>query len=172
MTGQVKQLIHWLESGDLFMILGYVGSGMLALQLVLGLFGFAEGDDFEWVSAQAWGGFLMMFGFVGASILGEGLGWACLGGVSAGMGAAWVVRMVMKGAKKFESRGSSCKIEEVIGKEAVVYQRIPKGGVGKITVRFPHMMCEIDAVSEEEISSFKRVVIVGKRDDATAFVKE
>ena len=60
----------------------------------------------------------------------------------------------------------------MIGKEAMVYQRIPKGGVGKITLSLNDLTYEIDAISHqnEELSSFIQVQVLKKSDEKTVVV--
>jgi hypothetical protein len=75
-------------------------------------------------------------------------------------------------AKRLQSTGSVYRIEDAIGKDAYVYQSIPKGGVGKISVSLNHFTHEINAVSydSKELPSFTLVKIIEKKDDNTVVV--
>ncbi len=86
--------------------------------------------------------------------------------------AALIIRSIFKLAKKLQSSGSVYRIEDAIGKEAYVYQRIPKGGIGKISISLQHLTHEIDAISHihEDLPSFMRVKIIEKKDDNTVVV--
>ena len=92
--------------------------------------------------------------------------------LAAGIFAALIIRSIFKLAKRLRSSGSIYRIEDAIGKEAYVYQRIPKGGVGKISISLQHFTHEIDAISHhsEELPSFMRVKIIEKKDDNTVVV--
>jgi hypothetical protein len=117
----------------------------------------------------------MMFGWVGLtckhefglSILATSL-IAFLGGLI----AIFATALIFKSAKKLRSSGSVFRIEDAVGKQAVVYQRIPKGGVGKISLSLNEMTYEIDAMSHqnEELPSFISVQVLKKSDDKTVIV--
>ena len=81
-------------------------------------------------------------------------------------------RADFKGARKLHSPGAIFDLEKAIGKEATVYQRIPKSGTGKISVSMDKMLYEIDASSlnGDEIESFSQVLISKKIDDKTLAV--
>ena len=75
-------------------------------------------------------------------------------------------------AKKLRSPGTVFRIEDAIGKEAMIYQRIPKGGSGKISVSLHHFTYELDAISfeQEDLPSFTFVQIIEKFDEKTVIV--
>ena len=64
------------------------------------------------------------------------------------------------------------RIEDAIGKQATVYQRIPKGGAGKISLSLNNLTYELDAISDhsEELSSFTQVHVLKKADEKTVVV--
>ena len=168
-----KEIIFW------FCALS--GSGLFLIQFFLNLIGSdSESDDnsadgFQWLSKQTITSFLMMFGWVGLAGLKEfgfSVPISVLMAVAAGMSAMLVTGMVFHFARKLRSTGTVFKLEEAIGKEASVYQRIPKDGVGKVSLALQEMTHEIDAISlsGEEIDSFSQVQIVRKKDDATVVV--
>ena len=175
------------------------GSGMFLIQLLLMLFGISDPEGFnasegsfsdhshdvgrdsldarkfKWFSVQAITGFLMMFGWTAITCKNE-FGFqniATIGiSIAAGIGTALMIRSIFKLAKRLQSPGSAYRIEDAIGKEAYVYQRIPKGGIGKISISLHHLTYEIDAISHnhEELPSFIRVKIIEKKDDSTVVV--
>ena len=139
-----------------------------------------EDSKFKWMSRQALTGFMMMFGWVGLvcteqfefSIL-----MTLLISTAAGFTAAFIATLIFHLAKKAHSPGTVFKIEDAIGKEAIVYHRIPKGSstgssAGKISISLHDFTHEIDAISlyEEEIPSFSSVQIIKKADDKTVVV--
>src|SRR5579862_1233725 len=149
-----------IKSGSVFWTCALVGSGIFFIQFLINIFGIADHDSldasdalsddqydsgnnaadgrkFKWLSIQTITGFLMMFGWTAltcqkqfklSNIITIEIS------VSAGTFAAIILRSILKLAKKLNSSGSIYRIEDAIGKEAYVYQRIPKGGVGKISI--------------------------------------
>ena len=174
-----------LISEDAFLwFCAIAGSGLFLIQFVLNFFGafdqseLSEGSDsgdFKWISKQAIIGFLMMFGWVALTSRKE---FAFSGPISAlfgfagGLIAMFLTGLIFRSAKRLHSSGSIIKTEDAVGKEAIVYQRIPKGGVGKISVILNDLTCEIDAISddESEVSSFDRVQVIRKADENTVVV--
>lgn len=149
------------------------------------LFAFLGTDDFDhldafnikWLSKQALTGFLMMFGWAGITCLKEfhlSSAGALLAAFTVGVLTLYSTSFLFKNAKKLQSPGSVFNIDEAIGKEAVVYQRIPKNGIGKITISLQQMTFEINAAAhhQNEIPSFTRVKVINKIDDNTIIVAE
>ena len=73
--------------------------------------------------------------------------WTVLFGFLAGLVALLASALIFRAAKKLCSPGTVFDLEDAIGKEALVYQRIPKGGVGKISLCLHDLTYEVDAVS-------------------------
>jgi len=155
---------------------------MFLVQFLLNFVG-ADAEDAEegssqnlkWLSKQAITGFLMMFGWIGLACKKElGFSAAAATGiaVAAGIVAMFITGSIFKIARKLRSSGTVFRIEEAVGKEAAVYQRIPKDGVGKITISLSDMTHELDAISlnGEEVPSFSPVQIVKKADERTVVV--
>lgn len=92
--------------------------------------------------------------------------------IAAGVFAAYVICGLLKLARKLHSPGTHFRIENAIGCEAYVYQTIPKGGRGKISISLQNFTHEIDAISHhlEELPSFTQVTIIEKKDDHTVVV--
>lgn len=183
----------------IFWFCAFAGSGMFFIQLIMNMFGAATdnfdvgeatisdeihdaGSDpsdmrkFKWLSMQAITGFLMMFGWTAITCKNE-FGFeniaTVLTSMAAGVFAACVIRSIFKLAKRLHSPGSAYRIEEAVGREAYVYQRIPQGGVGKISISMQHLTHEINATSHhtEELPSFTRVKIIEKQDGNTVVVE-
>lgn len=163
------------------------GTGMFIIQVCLNLMGLGEYEgfdeegiteagNFKWLSRQALTGFLMMFGWSALTCQKEfnlestpTLWIAFL----SGMVTIFATGFIFKIAKKFHSSGTIFKIEDTIGLEAMVYQRIPSNGTGKISVSIDSFSREIEAWSSNhiEIPSFVRVKIINKFDDKTVIVE-
>lgn len=187
-----------VRSGSIFWFCALVGTGMFLIQFVLNMSGVVdhEGFDmgdassqnihhldvdpaeirkFKWLSLQTITGFLMVFGWTAITCQSEfALEPATTIGVAllAGIVAAFVIRLIYRIAKKLMSSGDVFQIDETIGKEAYVYQRIPKYGVGKISMTLQNITHEIDAICRhpEELASFVRVKIIDKVDHKTVVV--
>ncbi len=169
-----------------FWFCALAGSGMFVIQFILSLIGVTDhehsdmsdvGDEhkFKWLSIQAIAGFLMMFGWTALTCQNEfALPVTLIVSIAFGIGfiAIFISSSIFKLARKLHSSGTVFSVDEAIGKEAVVYHRIPKGGRGKITVNVQQFTHEIDAINhnQEEISSFTRVQIIKKQDDNTVVV--
>ena len=175
--------------GSVFRFCALTGVGMLVIQGLLSLIGsdhdsheindggssLADGK-FKWMSRQTLTAFIMMFGCAGLvcseqfslSIL-----ISLLVALSTATASALLIALIFRLAQKAHSPGTVFKIEDAIGKEAMVYHRIPKGtGKGKISISLHHFTHEIDAISlhEGEIPSFTPVQIIKKADDTTVVV--
>ena len=187
-----------IKSGSIFWFCALSGSGMFLIQFIINIFGISDHDSFDtsdvasdniddagrdsadakkfkWLSMQTITGFLMMFGWTAITCQSEfGLQntTTIIISLAAGVFAAIIIRSIFNLAKRLRSSGSIYRIEDAIGKEAYVYQRIPKGGVGKVSMTLQHFTHEIDAISHhtEELPSFMRVKIIEKSDDNTVVV--
>lgn len=179
-----------IKSGSVFWFCALSGSGMFIIQFIINIFGGTDQDHFDaadassdssdarkfkWLSMQAITGFLMMFGWTAITCQSEfGLKNTPTIGISiaAGILAALIIGSLFKYAKRLQSSGSSYRIEDAIGKEAYVYQSIPKDGIGKISISLQNFTHEIDAISHksESLPSFTRVKIIDKKDGHTLVV--
>jgi hypothetical protein len=182
-----------VKSGSLFWFCALAGSGMFFIQFIINIFGGADQDNidvgdttdassnsadvrkFKWFSMQTITGFLMMFGWTAITCQKE-FGFQNIPtigiSIASGILAALIIRSIFKNARKLQSFGNSYRIEDAIGKEAYVYQSIPKDGIGKISISLQNFTHEIDAISHnsEALSSFSRVKIIEKKDDNTVIV--
>lgn len=186
-------IIELIRSGSIFWFCALAGSGMFLIQFIINLFGYIDQNNFDvnespdtssdstdarkfkWFSMQAITGFLMMFGWTAITCQSE-FDFQTIStiiiSIISGILTALIICSIFKYAKKLESSGSSYRIEESIGKEAYVYQNIPKDGIGKISISLQNFTHEIDAISHnsEELSSFTRVKILEKKNDNTVIV--
>lgn len=169
-----------INQNSLFWFCALLGSGMVIIQFLLSLIGGIDHEDcsssetdfvnVKWMSKQAVAGFLMLFG------------WSALAcqnqfhlpsiailpiAVAAGVIAVLVNGFIFSMARKLHSSGSVFRLEDTVGKEGIVYQEIPRGGMGKISISVHDMTHEVDAVSEhgEELSSFTAVRVVKTNDN-------
>lgn len=178
-----KQL---LEQDTIFWFCAIAGSGMFVIQFALTLFGISndsetsdsvemEAAKIKWLSKQALTGFLMMFGWSALACKKEFAfslpATACLS-IVAGLATVAITGFIFKSAKRLHSSGTVFDLDKAIGKEATVYQRIAKDGVGKISVSIDGHAHEVDAIAAdgEAIDSFLSVRIVKKIDSKTLAV--
>lgn len=186
----ISSLDELLKSGSVYWFCALMGSGMFLIQFLVNLFGFADQENvdtnqeiapaetknFRWLSLQTLTGFLMLFGWTALTCQKQ-FGLQSVAtltlAVFAGSAAALMVRFILKLSRKLKSSGNVYRIEEALGKEAYVYQCIPKGGKGKVSLSIQQLTHEIDAISdhEEDLPSFVRVQITRKIDDHTVVVK-
>ncbi len=152
------------------------GVALFLLQLCLNLIGISIEDfdtGFNWLSKQALSGFLLMFGLVGLTCTKQfGLSYfvsIVLGGL-AGILVIFVTGWIFRMAKGLHSSGTVFNIEDAVGKEATVYQRIPKDGMGKVTLSLHNLTHEIDAVADMDLPSFVSVTIFEKINETTVKV--
>lgn len=174
-----------LNQESLYWFCALSGSGMFLIQFLMSLLGSADSDQLEagnfdtvrvnWLSKQAISGFLMMFGWTSLTCYNQfNLSGAMTLAVAttAGIFTVLVTGLLFKMTKKLHSSGTLFSLEDAIGKEAIVYQRIPRGGAGKISISLHHLTHEIDAFSlnDEEIPSFAPVKVIRKASDNVVIV--
>jgi membrane protein implicated in regulation of membrane protease activity len=194
----INYISELIKSGTLFWFCALAGSGMFLIQLIVNMFGMGNGDSFDtsdisldtihdcagnsadvarfkWLSFQTITGFLMMFGWMAITCQNQfGLQDSITIVVSLALGsfASLITLFVFKLAKKLKSSGSIYRIEDAIGKEGYVYQCIPKGGAGKVSLSLQNFTHEINAVSrcDKDLPSFTRVKIIEKINENTVVV--
>ena len=181
MLGIINKLIELLNNGSIYRFCALAGSGLLLIQIIMGFLGsdgehdhdVFEDGKFKWMTKQALTGFIMMFGWVGLTCT-QQFFLSPLSSVLFATGAGTVASLISSYifhlARKAHSPGTVFRIEDAIGKEALVYHRIPKSGTGKITISLHNFTHEIDAYCEEEVPSFVSVQIIKKMDDKTVIV--
>ncbi len=169
-----------LNQDSLYWFCALSGSGIFIILFLMSLFGGADYDHLEageldavrvnWLSKQAISGFLMMFGWTSLTCQNQFHlpGSVTLAvAIAAGTVAVLVNGFLFKMTRKLHSSGTVFSLEDAIGKEAVVYQQIPKDGIGKISISLHHFTHEIDAISlnDEDIPSFSAVRVIKKASD-------
>lgn len=120
--------------------------------------------------------FAMTFGWSGLAALNEfgftlpmavasafGVGALCM------VGTAYLFSSVMR----LQTEGANFELKDLIGKRTSVYERIPKGGVGRIQLNVGGMIREVRAVSDapSNVESFQMVEVVDVVDTETVSVK-
>ncbi len=110
----------------------------------------ADSDlGFKVLSLQGMSAFLLMFGLVGLALYQQsrvGMAVATVGGVAAGLGAVWVVGKLFALAGRLQGSGNIAA-DAMLGTEGAVYQTIPAGGSGRVTVTVQGRQRECDAQS-------------------------
>lgn len=172
MLEQLNNLL--IHSSPVFWVSAFTGTAIFVIQMI------TSGDDFDnfkWLSKQAVTGFMMMFGWSGITCqlefhLPEST--SLLISFCVGLLTIYITGYIFKAAKKLHSPGTVFTLDDAIGKEALVYQRIPRDGLGKITISLQQMTHEINAASQNqsEIPFFTRVQVIKKIDDSTVVVAE
>lgn len=194
MNYYIDYFCELINSHSIFWFCALAGSSVFFIQFIFNLFGITDQDNFDscetfsntlhettdtrifkWLSVQTITGFLMMFGWTAITCQSEfGLQIMTTLAISlaAGISTALIIRSIVKITLKLKSSGSTYNIEEAIGQEAYVYHRIPKGGIGKISMTLQHFTHEIDAISDhsEDLPSFMRVKVIKKFDSNTVVV--
>jgi hypothetical protein len=180
-------MVNLLNQDTLFWFSAIAGSGLFAIQFVLSLIGTSDEEGSEnsvidaakikWLSKQALTGFLMMFGWTALACKNEfelPLSLTVVLALIAGLATIAVTGFIFKGARRLHSTGTVFNLDKSIGKEAIVYQRIPKQGIGKISVSIDGVIHEIDAVAlnGDEIDSFRSVHVSKKIDNQTLAVTQ
>ncbi len=163
-----------------YAICASVGGFFVLLRMILQFFG-GEADAFDGdvdidvdathtntdvgfkvLSLHALSAFFMMFGLVGLALYRQsasGFTPSILGGLVAGAISVWIIGKLFKLASGLESSGTK-DTSAAVGRAGTVYQRIPKGGSGRVSV--PSMSRECDARTNdgEELESGTPVKIL------------
>lgn len=185
MNTYITSFLHMIHANPFFWSCALLGTLFFLFQLLLSCFAGMEEDggtglhdensSFKWVSKQTLTGFLMIFGWTALTCENQfalSLEKTLLIGIVAGLFTLVLIALIFAGAKKLRSSGSLFRLEDTIGKEAIVYQRIPKEGIGTISVSLHHMTHEINAITEEgeELPSFVSVRILKQKNQNTVVV--
>lgn len=186
MAAIFSSLNELISQDPIFWCCALTGTCLFVIQFLLTFLGGGDGDfdsgggevdasNLKWLSKQAMTGFLMMFGWVGLTCKKEfhlALFPTIVFAFLAGLLAIFVTALLFRGVRKLRSSGTVFRIEDAVGREATVYQRIPKGGVGKITLSLHDLTHEIDAISqlEEDLPSFTQVQVLNTSDATTVVV--
>lgn len=179
---------YHFETDSIFWFCALAGSGMFFIQFLLTALGANDDADmaeesmldagnFKWLTRQGITGFIMMFGLSGLTCLKEfGFPIPLTLVISSifGLFTLFTVSFIFKMAKKLTSTGTVFSVDDAIGKEATVYQRISHAKPGKISISLHGFVHEIDAITyeAEEIPSFSLVLIIKKLDSRTVVVSK
>lgn len=162
-----------------FLVAAVAGGGVLALQLLLGLFGLdhhdgaldvhAEGvdgtgaDALHWLSVRVLASGALFFGLAGLTLEARGASlWLALPvALVAGVVAAYGVALLMRWVMRLESDGTA-RIEEALGLPGTVYLSIPgeRAAPGKVTLALAGRTMEVQAVAQEALPTGAAVVVV------------
>jgi hypothetical protein len=132
---------------------------------------------FKVLSLTSVSAFIMMFGWIGLSGLNDFnfAGWisfilACVAGFITMLITAYLFKL----AGKLTSEGARYDMQELVGKQAQVYHRIPVGGKGRIQITVNGLLREVDALGEpgDALESFTNVTVTRVVDRETVCVKK
>ena len=182
-----------INFSSIFWFCALLGTGLMAVQFIWMILG-ADHDHeldphempgshsdtgdgkFKWGLRQMITASIMMFGWIGLAShhqFNYSLLVSTFIALSGAFFSSLTIRLIFHISQKAHSTGSVFNIEQAVGKEAVVYQRIPEAGSGKISISIHQMTHEINAISllGEEISSFTKVQVVKTSNETTVVVK-
>jgi hypothetical protein len=179
MYSLIKETIN---NDSFYWFFALLGSGLFAIQLGINLIGFGSKSpssslQFKWMSKQALTSFLMMFGWTALTCRKEfdlEQAWVIAISCMSGLVAFLATALIFKIVKSLSHDGAVFNVDDAINKEAVVYQRIPKDGKGKISINLNDITRKIDAYSHnnEEVPSFTEVTVVKKSRVNVVVVKQ
>jgi len=158
----------------IYMICAVAGGAVLAIRILLMLFGLDHGDagDFDasldmdhdglahtgegsgsiftFLSIQSIAGFFTMFGLVGLGLLQINTSniWSLLGALAAGVFTAWCTGMIFLALRRLQSEGTLV-IGNAIGQTGTVYLTIPETGSGSVNVTVQGSLRTLDAISQD-----------------------
>jgi len=120
---------------------------------------------FNLLSLNSISAFIMMFGWAGLAAsrqhqLSSFLSFAVA--FSVGFLMMVITSSLFVLARKFTTEGAEFKVDDVVGKNAKVYMRIPKGGRGRVHLSIDGILRELDAEADgsADIESFASVTIL------------
>lgn len=168
----------------MFLWCALVGGGILAIQILLSLFGVASdvadldlggdvdvADGLDLKSMRSITAGVAFFGIAGMAAMSLGLSPAAsllIGGV-VGLAAAYLVAVLMRMFRRLDSDGS-LSLSRALGETGRVYLPIPanNSGVGKVHVAVQGKTVEVRAVTAHaELPTGASVVVVGVVDSET-----
>jgi hypothetical protein len=184
-----------MELNTIYLVCAVAGGTVLALRLILMLFGVdgggevemefdpgsaadavdGSGNFFTFLSLQSIAGFFTMFGLVGMGLLQiEATNAQSLAGaLAAGIFTAWATGMIFIGMRKLQSDGTLV-MDKAIGKKGTVYLTIPDKGTGVVSVSVQGGLKNLDAVSEKgtRIPTGTIIEVVGVKSGSILIVAE
>ena len=162
-----------------FWIAALVGSGVFVLRAVLLTLGGDHSGDVDapdvdlgdaghghafigLISVDSLAAFAMTFGWAGL---------ACLNGfklspelssliaILVGLVCLVLVGVLLKSLLKLQSSGADYSLEQTVGKQGVVYLRIPAEGSGQVQISVGGALKEVDAISEDHVQIQSQAVV-------------
>jgi len=179
------QIIFWITAlfGTVFFLLktllsftGLVSEEMDQSNVEPDALDHGSDNAFKIVSVHSLTGFLMMFGWVGLACLVQyqfSPLFSVFGALIAGLFMMIVTAYIFKFSALLASPGSTFDTEDLVGRSANVYQKIPADGSGKIHIAVDGTLREVNAVSDkkETIPSFTEVKVVKALNQSTVSVR-
>ncbi|MDH4226642.1 MAG: hypothetical protein OEV59_02645 [Deltaproteobacteria bacterium] len=153
-----------------FLVCAVIGGLLFLVKFIAELIGFGEHGDvpidvgnsdvssaeaaesFKILTLQSLTAFFMMFGLVGFVMSNQGginVVITFIASIAAGVGTVWAIAAIFSRAKKLQASGTM-QINDMLGAQGSVYQRIAEGGVGKVTVTVKGRQREYEAVSADK----------------------
>ncbi len=156
----------------LFLILGFVGLGLLVISLIIGEIADGVLDVFDagdWLSASGLAAFLGAFGFTGALIESTTGSWLIALAVATvfGLLLAWLATRLTRWLRKSETETTGFETKLLGGYTATVINDIPTEGMGEIMVPGQG---KLYAASDIEIVAGEKVIIVNDLSPTSVFV--
>jgi hypothetical protein len=157
----------------IYLVCAIAGGTVLALRLLLMIFGLDHGDTgdfdtgmdlghdsltdaghgdggiFTFLSIQSISGFFTMFGLVGLGLLQINTSnmLSLVGALAAGVFTAWCTGMIFLFMRRLQSEGTLV-IGNAVGQTGTVYLTIPETGTGSVNVTVQGSLRILDAVSQ------------------------
>ncbi|MFI9640388.1 hypothetical protein ACIG87_10000 [Micromonospora sp. NPDC051925] len=162
----------------IFLIIGGVGVGVLALALLGGeLLHFGHPDLDGPISVEAVAGFLGAFGF-GAAIVNELLGGrtpgmiaaAVGGGVLAAVPTAWLARRMSRAARDMRTDATPTR-DDLVGALGLVVTPIPAAGYGEVRVRVAGQPVKLNARADRPIPLGAQIFVVQTLSETSVHVE-
>jgi hypothetical protein len=170
---------------EVFLLCLALGAGVLVVQVILGIFGFAHdadapgdaaaGDGLDLLSVRSLSAGAVLFGAVGLWLNGRGLpgfvavAAAFVAGAIATVATALVTRQLLR----LESDGS-LQLENAVGRSGTVYLPVParRSGYGMVQFELQGRTVELRAVADEAaiIPTGTPVIVTGLMEDDTVEV--
>ena len=164
----------------LFIVSAVLGGALLALQLLMGIFGATHlhipgldldhdgdleggaGDALNLFSLRALTAGMLFFGLVGLLLQDWGLGFlALLGAVPAGAAGTYAVALALRAMDRMETDGAE-QLAQAVGQSGTVYLSIPgqRTGAGKIHLTLAGRLVECQAQAETPLPTGAPVLVV------------
>lgn len=172
-------MVQVVATGTLiFLIIGGVGAGVLALALLgADLFSFGHPDVDGPVSLEAVAGFTGAFGF-GAAIVNELLGGgtpgmiaaAAAGGLLAAVPTGWLAARLSRAARNMRTDATPTR-DHLVGAIGLVVTPVPAGGYGEVRVRLAGQPVKLNARADHPIPVGAQIFVVEALSETSVHVE-